>query len=58
MEQAEAQLESTLTAMGTVYSQGHAPQRPGCGIGPGTNAYNRMSNDQVQALQDVVTTRR
>ena len=55
MEQAEAQLESTLTAMGTVYSQMMLLSARDVASGRAQRLQQDV-NDQVQALQDVVTT--
>jgi hypothetical protein len=55
MEQAEAQLESTLTAMGTVYSQIMILSARDVASGRAQRLQQDV-NDQVQALQDVVTT--
>ena len=55
MEQAEAQLESTLTAMGTVYSQVMLLSARDVASGRAQRLQQDV-NDQVQALQDVVTT--
>jgi len=55
MEQAEAQMESTLTAMGTVYSQIMILSARDVASGRAQRLQQDV-NDQVQALQDVVTT--
>jgi uncharacterized protein YoxC len=55
MEQAEAQIESTLTAMGTVYSQIMILSARDVASGRAQRLQQDV-NDQVQALQDVVTT--
>jgi len=55
MEQAQFQLESTLTAMGTVYSQIMILSARDVASGRAQRLQQDV-NDQVQALQDVVTT--
>jgi hypothetical protein len=55
MEQAEFQLDSTLTAMGTVYSQVMLLSARDVASGRAQRLQQDV-NDQVQALQDVVTT--
>jgi uncharacterized protein YoxC len=55
MEQAQFQLESTLTAMGTVYSQVMILSARDVASGRAQRLQQDV-NDQVQALQDVVTT--
>jgi len=55
MEQAEAQMESTLTAMGTVYSQIMILSARDVASGRAQRLQQDV-NDQVQALQDIVTT--
>lgn len=55
MEQAQLQLESTLTAMGTVYSQVMILTARDVASGRAQRLQQDV-NDQVQALQDVVTT--
>jgi len=55
MEQAQFQLESTLTAMGTVYSQIMILSARDVASGRAQRLQEDV-NDQVQALQDVVTT--
>ncbi len=55
MEQAQFQLESTLTAMGTVYSQMMLLGSRDVASGRADRLQQDI-NDQVQALQDVVTT--
>ena len=55
MEQAEFQLDSTLTAMGTVYSQIMLLSARDVASGRAQRLQQDV-NDQVQALQDVVTT--
>lgn len=54
MEQAQFQLESTLTAMGTVYSQVMILSARDVASGRAQRLQQDV-NDQVQALQDVVT---
>ena len=55
MERAQFQLESTITAMGTVYSQMMLLGSRDVGSGRADRLQQDI-NDQVQALQDVVTT--
>lgn len=55
MERAEFQLESTITAMGTVYSQIMILGSRDVGAGRAQRLQQDI-NDQVQALQDVVQT--
>jgi NADH dehydrogenase FAD-containing subunit len=55
MEQAQFQLESTLTAMGTVYSQIMILSARDVASGRAQRLQQDVK-DQVQALQDVVTT--
>jgi hypothetical protein len=55
MERAQFQLESTITAIGTVYSQMMILGSRDVGAGRAQRLEQDI-NDQVQALQDVVTT--
>jgi hypothetical protein len=55
MERAQFQLESTITAMGTVYSQMMILDSRDVGAGRAQRLQEDIG-DQVQALQDVVTT--
>jgi hypothetical protein len=56
MGQAESQLDSTLTAMGTVYSQVKLLKSKGAVSSGRAQRLQQDVSDQVQALQDVVQT--